>query len=96
MGVTFGKTMTENWEARCKEAEAKIETLYKALELYQKERDRFRHNYPEITGAYFLVGGHGEKDENLLPEFVEISPAYGAGWVAVYQKTNRTLSYEGS
>lgn len=88
--------MTEDWEARCKEAEAKVEKLYKALEVYQKERDRFKHAHPEMTGAYFLAGGHGKKDNNFLPEFVEISPAYGAGWVMVYQRTDKTISFEGS
>lgn len=88
--------MTEDWEARCKEAEAKVEKLYKALEVYQKERDRFKHAHPEMTGVYFLAGGHGKKDDNFLPEFVEISPAYGAGWVMVYQRTDKTISYEGS
>ena len=70
--------------------------LRKALELYSKERERFKHNYPEITGEYFLAGGQGETDKNLLPRFVRICPAYGAGWEQLYERTNRTVSYEGS
>jgi hypothetical protein len=73
-----------------------INNLEKSLDIYQRERDRFRHAHPEITGAYFLTGGHGEKDKNMLPEYVTISPSYGAGWEQVYQKTDRTVSYEGS
>lgn len=73
-----------------------INNLEKALDIYQRERDRFRHAHHEITGAYFLTGGHGEKDNNMLPEYVTISPSYGAGWEQVYQKTDRTVSYEGS
>lgn len=73
-----------------------IQKLEKALEIYQKERDRFNHTHPELTGVYFLTGGHGEKDVNLLPEYVTICPAYGAGWEQVYKKTDRTISYEGS
>lgn len=75
---------------------AEIDKLKKALELYERERARFRHAHPEMTGAYFLTGGHGNRDSNLLPEYVTICPADGAGWEQVYQKTDRTVSYEGS
>jgi hypothetical protein len=68
----------------------------KALEIYQRERDRFKHAKPEMTGAYFLAGGHGLKDDNQLPQFVEICPAYGCAWVQIYEDTGRTISYEGS
>jgi len=78
-------------------AQAKvIKNLEKALEIYERERDRFRHAKPEMTGAYFLAGGHGLKDDNQLPQFVEICPAYGAGRVKVYEDTGKTISYEGS
>lgn len=76
--------------------EDEVRKLRKALEIYERERARFRHSEPEITGAYFLSGGHGEKDGNFLPEFVTICPAYGCGWEQVYKKTERTISYEGS
>jgi hypothetical protein len=73
-----------------------VRTMYKALDVYKRERDRFRHAHPELTGAYFLAGGHGMVDNNMLPQFVEICPAYGAGWVKIYEDTGRTISYEGS
>jgi len=73
-----------------------LDKLRKALEIYQRERDRFKHAHPEMTGVYFLSGGHGDKDDNSLPEFVTICPSYGSGWEQVYQKTDRTVSYEGS
>jgi hypothetical protein len=73
-----------------------IEFLEKALELYERERDRFKHAKPEMTGEFFLSGGHGDKDENQLPEFVRICPAYGCAWEQVYQKTDKTITYEGS
>jgi hypothetical protein len=82
--------------SRIEELEHEVETLRKALDVYQRERDRFRHANPEITGEYFLTGGYGERDYNLLPEFVTVCPAYGAGWEQVYTKTERTVSYEGS
>lgn len=68
----------------------RIAKLTKALEIYQRERDRFKHAHPELTGEYFLTGGHGERDNNKLPEYVTICPAYGVGWSQVYQKTDRT------
>lgn len=73
-----------------------IEFLEKALELYERERSRFRHAKPEMTGEFFLSGGHGDKDDNQLPEFVRICPAYGCAWEQVYQKTDKTITYEGS
>lgn len=69
--------------------------LEKGLDVYERERQRFRHAKPEFTGVFFLAGGHGETDDNMLPEFVEIVPAYGCGWVQLYQKIDKTISYEG-
>lgn len=68
----------------------------KSLEIYHRERDRFRHAKPELTGEFFLTGGHGNKDGNMLPQFVTICPAYGCAWEQVYEKTARTITYEGS
>jgi hypothetical protein len=69
--------------------------LRRALDLYERERARFRHAHPEMTGVYFLTGGHGETDANELPQFVRICPAYGCAWEQVYEKTDKTISYEG-
>ena len=63
-----------------KEAADEIEKLRKALDVYERERERFRHAKPEITGEYFLTGGHGERDDNQLPQYVRICPAYGCAW----------------
>ena len=79
-----------------KRLEAENKNLYKLLDLYKRERDRFKHNKPEMTGEYFLSGGHGLKDDNQMPQFVEICPAYGCGWDMIYEDTGRTISYEGS
>ena len=73
-----------------------VEGLLKALDVYGRERQRFQHTYPEITGQFFLTGGHGDKDENMLPKYVTICPAYGCAWEQVYEKTDRTITYEGS
>ena len=78
------------------ELEAENEKLRKGLEIYKRERERFKHSNPEMTGAYFLSGGYGETDDNMLPQFVRIVPAYGCAWEQVYEKTDKTISYEGS
>jgi hypothetical protein len=78
------------------EAADEIEKLRKALDVYERERERFRRAKPEITGEYFLAGGHGERDDNQLPQYVRICPAYGCAWEQVYEKTDRTVTYEGS
>lgn len=86
-------------EELCNENTAMLKTikaLEKSIEIYERERSRFRHAKPEMTGAYFLAGGHGLKDDNDLPQFVEICPAYGCAWVKIYEDTGRTISYEGS
>ena len=79
-----------------KRLEAENKNLHKLLDLYERERDRFRHNKPEMTGAYFLSGGHGLKDDNQMPQFVEICPAYGCGWTMIYEDSGRIITYEGS
>ena len=83
-------------QARIEMLEAENKNLRKALDIYERERNRFKHAKPEMTGEYFLAGGHGPKDDNQMPQFVEICPAYGVGWVMIYEDTGRTISYEGS
>ena len=83
-------------QARIEMLEAENEKLRKALDIYQQERDRYKHATPEMSGAYFLTGGHGPKDNNQMPQFVEVVPAYGCGWSMIYEDTGRTISYEGS
>lgn len=81
---------------RIEELEAENAKLRKGLELYQRERDRFKHNNPEMSGEFFISGSHGLKDDNMMPQFVEVCPAYGCAWVMIYEDTGRIISYEGS
>jgi hypothetical protein len=81
---------------RIEELEAENEKLRKALEIYERERIRFKHAKAEMTGEFFIAGYHGPKDDNVMPQFIEVCPAYGAGWVMIYEDTGRTISYEGS
>lgn len=82
--------------AKIEMLEDEVKKLRKALEIYERERERFKHAYPEMTGAYFISGGHGNTDDNMLPQYVRIVPAYGCAFEVVYEKTDRTITYEGS
>lgn len=77
---------------KVEELEEENKKLRKALEAYERERNRYKHAHPEMTGAYFLSGGHGTKDGNQLPMYVEIVPAYGCGWSMVYKKQDEQLA----
>ena len=72
------------------------EKFRKALDIYERERIRFRHAKPEMTGEFFIAGYHGPKDDNVMPQFIEVCPAYGVGWTMIYEDTGRKISYEGS
>lgn len=84
------------WQLEIENLRAENEKLRKALELYERERNRFKHSNPELTGVYFLSGGHGEIDDNKLPQYVRIVPAYGCAWEQIYERTDKTITYEGS
>jgi hypothetical protein len=92
----FAEAKLHEFEQIILESIDHMEKLNKTIGIYERERARFRHSKPEITGAYFLAGGYGDKDDNMLPQFVTICPAYGCAWVQVYEKTERTITYEGS
>ena len=70
---------------------ARLDALERALILYEAERTRFRHAKPEYTGAYFISGAHGVRDDNCLPEYIHVCPAYGADWSQIYVRTDRTV-----
>ena len=71
-----------------------IRKLEKSLELYERERIRFRHAKPEMTGAYFISGEGGNKDSNCLPEHIWVCPAYGCDWSQRYVRTDKTSGPE--
>jgi hypothetical protein len=56
-----------------------------------------RRLYPEnFPDTWFVASEHGEKDKNGLPKYIDVCPAFGVGWTQVYEKTDRTISTEGS
>lgn len=83
-------------QAKIEMLEDEVNKLRKALEIYERERARFRHAKPEFTGDFFISGKFGNIDDNGLPDKIEVCPSYGCAWTTVYEKTERTISYEGS
>jgi hypothetical protein len=72
---------------RIRELEAKVKLLEK-VELYLKT------SYPEKSGYYFICGEGGVKDDNGLPERLHVCPAYGADWMMLYTRTDKTTGPE--
>lgn len=55
-----------------------------------------RRMYVEEYPGWFAWHGYGEHDINGLPQYIEVVPSFGVGWTQVYEKTDRTISMEGS
>ena len=76
------------------EAAAEIERL---KEKCDRQAMVIRRIYPENFPDTWFVGGElGEKDQNGLPKFIEVCPAYGVDWTQVYERTDRTIGGMGS
>ena len=56
-------------------------------------RRMYVEHYPN---QWFAWHGYGEKDQNGLPQYIEVVPAHGVGWTQVYERTERIISMEGS
>lgn len=53
-------------------------------ELFMKLLHIWKHTSPEKTGAFFICGEAGERDEMGLPEHILVCPAYGSDGMAMY------------
>ena len=78
-----------------------LETMATEIEeltaLLEKQQQIIRRVYVDhFPNTWFPTGGIGEKDSNGLPKYIEVCPAHGVGWTQVYEKTDRTISTEGS
>lgn len=63
-----------------------VEITEKEYELFQKLKKIWIHSSPEKSGAYFICGEGGEKDDMGLPEFISVCPTYGLDGMAMYKK----------
>jgi hypothetical protein len=76
------------------EAADEIEAVTQLLEKQQAIIKRVYAD--EFPNTWFPTSGLGPKDSNGLPQYIEVCPAYGVGWTQLYEKTERTISTEGS
>ena len=63
-----------------------VEITEKEYELFQKLKKIWIHSSPEKSGAYFICGEGGEKEDMGLPEFISVCPTYGLDGMAMYKK----------
>lgn len=67
------------------------------LDLLAKQQKIIRRIYVDhFPDTYFVSGEIGHKDQNGLPEYIEVCPAYGVDWTQLYQRTDRTIGGMGS
>lgn len=65
--------------------------------LLEKQQVIIRRIYAEqLPDTWFVCGEIGEKDENNLPRYIEVCPAYGVDWSQIYERTDRTIGGMGS
>lgn len=81
-------------DSLCEDAANNLEEL---MALLQKQQAIVRRIYAEhLPNTWFVCGEHGEKDQNNLPKYIEVCPAYGVDWSHVYERTDRIIGGMGS
>jgi len=67
------------------------------LLLIEKQQKIIRRIYAEqLPDTWFVCGELGEKDQNNLPKYIEVCPAYGVDWSQIYERTDRTIGGMGN
>lgn len=67
------------------------------LALLEKQQVIIRRIYAEqLPDTWFVCGESGNKDQNGLPERIQVCPAYGVDWSQIYERTDRTIGGMGS
>ena len=67
------------------------------LVLLEKQQVIIRRIYAEqLPDTWFVCGESGNKDQNGLPERIQVCPAYGVDWSQIYERTDRTIGGMGS
>ena len=71
--------------------------LEEIMSLLEKQQVIIRRIYAEqLPDTWFVCGELGEKDQNNLPKYIEVCPAYGVDWSQLYERTDRTIGGMGS
>jgi len=63
-----------------------FEKLTKVAAFLLKVKTAFMTSKPEKTGALFITGISGEKDDMGLPEYISVCPTYGLDVFYMYKK----------
>lgn len=64
------------------------EKLVNVAKFLLKVKTAFMTSRPEDSGALFITGVSGDKDEMGLPDYVSICPTYGLDGFATYKKNS--------
>ena len=87
-------TDIETCQAYIREQDEEIKRL---KEKCDKQAMVLRRIYVEqFPNTWYVAGGYGEKDQNNLPKYIEVVPAWGVDWSHVYERTDRTIGGMGS
>ena len=71
--------------------------LEEMMALLERQQVIIRRIYAEhLPNTWFVAGEMGKKDENGLPERIEVCPAYGCDWTQIYERTPTTIGGMGS
>ena len=87
---------SQNGGLKMNEISNRLDTLKDAKEYIEKLENLLRKVFPENSGRYFICNELGNKDNNGLPDKIEICPAYGCDFSVVYEKTDRVIGGMGS
>jgi DNA integrity scanning protein DisA with diadenylate cyclase activity len=63
-----------------------MEKLVKVAKYLQKVKTALLTSEPEKTGALFITGVSGERDDMGLPEYISVCPTQGLDGFAMYKK----------
>lgn len=81
-------------DSLCEQAANEIEEL---TDLLEKQQKIIRRMYVEhFPNTWFVCGEGGDKNQNNLPRYIEVCPAYGLDWSVVYERTDKIIGGMGS
>lgn len=95
VGGFFNPELMEHEKVRDLLIECRFE-LERLITKCDKQALVIQRMYVDQYPGWFAWNGLGERDSNGLPQYIEVVPSYGVGWTQLYEKTNKTISMEGS
>ncbi len=85
-----------DYESSCIVKDAATE-IAEMMDIIERQQVIIRRIYAEqLPDTWFVCGELGEKDQNNLPKYIEVCPAYGVDWSQIYERTDRTIVGMGS